>query len=121
MRCGIDSVEIARCRRFLSTQRWVQRIFTPAEQEYIRASPAQSLERIAGRFAAKEAVFKAINPMIRIPFLAFCKSCEIVPGPYGPSVQFTGPLAHLSSQKIALSITHTHELAIACAIMPNID
>lgn len=116
MRCGIDALEIKRCAELLAHPRWLERIFTPAERVYIFASPAHSLERIAGRFAAKEALFKALSPVISVPFLTFCQSCEVAPGVHGPVVQFNGPLAHLSEYTVALSITHTRESAFACAI-----
>lgn len=121
MRCGIDAVEIKRCVGFLANPRWLERIFTPAERAYILISPPHSLERIAGRFAAKEALFKALSPIIAVPFLTFCQSCEVIPGAHGPVVRFSGPLAHLSAYAITLSITHTRESAFACAIAPEID
>jgi len=121
MRCGIDAVEIERCVGLLANPRWLERIFTPTERAYILASPTHSLERIAGRFAAKEAIFKALSPAITVPFFTFCQSCQVVPGSHGPIVELSGLLRHLSTQKIALSITHTRESAFACAIVPTID
>lgn len=121
MRCGIDALEIKRCAQLLANPRWLERVFTSAERAYIIISPAHSLERIAGRFAAKEAIFKALSPAITVPFLTFCQSCTIAPGPHGPIVQFSGPLAHLSEHTVALSITHTRESAFACAIVADID
>ena len=59
---GIDFVEIGRMKRTLERQgeRFLQRVFTEAEQEYCRAhrDPAPYF---AVRFAAKEALFKAIG------------------------------------------------------------
>ncbi len=59
---GVDVVEIGRLRRVMERQaeRFANRVFTPAEQEYCRQhrDPAPSF---AARFAAKEAAFKALG------------------------------------------------------------
>lgn len=59
---GLDLVKIARIRSLTERwqQRFLQRLYTDAEREYClgRASPYASL---AGRFAAKEAVLKALG------------------------------------------------------------
>jgi holo-[acyl-carrier protein] synthase len=61
VRVGTDLIEIERVRKALARyERFRDRCFTPAEQAYCdsRPNPAQSY---AGRFAAKEAVGKAIG------------------------------------------------------------
>jgi holo-[acyl-carrier protein] synthase len=59
---GVDIVDIGRLQRVLDRQgeRFVQRVFTAAEQDYCRAhrNPAP---HYAVRFAAKEAAFKALG------------------------------------------------------------
>src|SRR5512145_575958 len=59
---GVDIVEIARLRHAIerSKDRFIQRVFTPAEQQFCNrhADPAQ---HFAARFAAKEALFKALG------------------------------------------------------------
>jgi holo-[acyl-carrier protein] synthase len=59
---GIDSIEIARVRRVHAeyNPRFVERILTPAEREYV-ARYADPAPRIAGRFAVKEACMKALG------------------------------------------------------------
>lgn len=56
---GVDLIEIARIETVLSRQgkTWLDRIFTPAEQEYC----GRRAESLAGRWAAKEAVAKALG------------------------------------------------------------
>ncbi|WP_127588157.1 holo-ACP synthase [Paenibacillus koleovorans] len=65
---GTDLVEIARIRRILEQPhgpRFVERLLTPAERELAAArgggSPGRLAEFVAGRFAAKEAVAKALG------------------------------------------------------------
>jgi holo-[acyl-carrier protein] synthase len=59
---GIDIVEIARIRSIMEKlkDRFILRVFTAAEQEFCRAhrDPAP---HFAARFAAKEALFKALG------------------------------------------------------------
>jgi len=59
---GIDIVELARIRRVLERQgdRFLRRDFTPAEQEYCRKH-RDAAPYFAARFAAKEALFKALG------------------------------------------------------------
>ncbi len=59
---GIDSIELARVRRVYGEYgaRFLERILTPAEREYV-ARWADPAPRIAGRFAAKEAGMKALG------------------------------------------------------------
>ncbi len=56
---GVDLIEIARIEAVLARQgkAWLDRIFTPAEQEYC----GKRAESLAGRWAAKEAVAKALG------------------------------------------------------------
>ncbi len=118
MTCGVDAVEIGRCASLLAHPRWLHRIFTDQEYAYITAIPALALQRCAGRFAAKEAIFKALKNQTT-PFLTFCKACEILPDPIGPRVILHGSLSNLNADQIALRITHTSELAIAFVIIAH--
>jgi holo-[acyl-carrier protein] synthase len=60
---GIDLVETERIAHLLKEhgQRFLDRCFTPREQAYCAASAKRQIEHLAGRFAAKEAVLKAIG------------------------------------------------------------
>ncbi|MEJ2750329.1 MAG: holo-ACP synthase [Anaerolineae bacterium] len=59
LRTGVDLVEIERVRRVMarSGERFLARIFTPQEQAYCQGRIAS----LAGRFAVKEAVAKALG------------------------------------------------------------
>lgn len=60
---GLDVVFIPRIGESLRGfgERFEARLFTPAEIAYARSAPAQRAERLAARFAAKEAVIKALS------------------------------------------------------------
>ncbi|HSN30843.1 MAG TPA: holo-ACP synthase [Kofleriaceae bacterium] len=58
LRVGVDLVQVSRIAASVATfgERFVERVFTPAEAAY-----ATTPERLAARFAAKEAVKKALQ------------------------------------------------------------
>ncbi len=60
---GVDDVDVERFRRSLErTPTLAARLFTAGERAYAeRAEPATAVQRLAARFAAKEAVLKALG------------------------------------------------------------
>ena len=56
---GVDLCEIARMQTILDENRSLRRMFTEAEEAYIRSRGASAAQTMAGLFAAKEAVLKA--------------------------------------------------------------
>jgi holo-[acyl-carrier protein] synthase len=64
---GIDLIEVARISRMIESHgdRFLRRVFTEAEQAYAQSSPPRRDERLAARFAAKEAALKALSVGLR--------------------------------------------------------
>jgi holo-[acyl-carrier protein] synthase len=60
---GIDLVMVSRIEASLAQfgDRFLRRVFTEGEVAYATASPARTAERLAARFAAKEATIKALD------------------------------------------------------------
>ena len=60
---GIDIVETARVAKMLvdHEERFLRRCFTQGERDYVATNPARRAEHLAGRFAAKEAIFKVLG------------------------------------------------------------
>jgi holo-[acyl-carrier protein] synthase len=117
---GTDLIEIARIRRSLERYAGFRdRCFTPAEQAYCdsRPNPAESY---AGRFAAKEAVGKALGFGVARAFA--WKEIEIVGRPK-PTVRLSGRLQtvaeRIGARAIDLSMTHSRELAQAVAVVSD--
>ena len=117
MRVGVDLIEIERIRRALERYPgFRERCFTAAEREDCdsRPNPAQ---HYAARFAAKEAVGKALGFGVARAFA--WKDVEIVGRPK-PSVRLSGRLAEWAARtgagEIDLSMTHSRELASAVAV-----
>jgi len=116
---GVDVIEVDRIRR--ATMRWgdgfLTRVFTAGERRHAGASRT-SAERLAGRFAAKEAVMKALGLGWRR--MAW-REIEIEGDPLGrPVVRLTGraaeAAAELGVQAWFVSISHTRDLAVAHAV-----
>ena len=113
---GTDIVEIERVRRSLEKwgQRLLDRLFTPEEQALCgaRHDPCPCY---AGRFAAKEAVLKALGTG-----LAGCRWTDVRIGadPAGrPVVSLSGPAARLTEEgDVLVSISHDRGRALAFAV-----
>jgi len=117
---GIDLAEINRIKKAILRHKdyFIRRVYTPSEKDYCfsKKDPYPSL---AVRFAAKEAVFKALGrgwPTI------FFKDVEIRRDHAGkPSVSLSGTAAALAASKgryrIHLSLSHEAGYAAAVAVM----
>ncbi len=109
---GIDLLEIDRLERALERHpRLAERVFTAREREYAaaRARPARHL---AARFAAKEAVFKALG----LPGGFGLREIEVVAGE-PPMVNLSGRAAEAAGEdRIEISLTHSRDFAAAVAI-----
>jgi holo-[acyl-carrier protein] synthase len=115
---GLDLIEIARVRRALERYpSFRERVFTEAERAYCdsRPNPAESY---AGRFAAKEAVGKALGFGVARAWA--WRDVEVVGRPK-PSVRLSGRVAawaeRVGAGKIDLSMTHSRELAAAVCVV----
>lgn len=120
---GIDLVEIARIQQSMDRfgQRFLNRIFTAAEQAYCLRK-RNAAESFAARFAAKEAAAKALGTGIShgVGWLEI----EVVRAPSGkPDVRFLGRAAQLAARlgarNAALSLTHTTGMAMASVLLED--
>jgi len=103
---GIDIVETARIREMAEShgEHFLDRCFTKAEQAYCDRSAKRRFEHLAGRFAAKEAVLKAIGTGWR-GGIAWT-DIEIVHATGGqPQIQLSGECQRIAK---ALGITRWH-------------
>lgn len=99
-------------------QRFLERVFTPREQADA-AAVKNRIEKLAGRFAAKEAVMKLIGTGWR-DGIAWT-DIEVVNNALGqPQVHLSGRVKQIADrsgiEQITLSITHTANFAIASAV-----
>lgn len=117
---GIDLIENRRLGEVLERHRdrFLERVLTPSEQAYVNRM-RDPLPHIAGRFAAKEAVFKVLGTGWR-GGIAWT-DVEITNNASGqPSVALSGECELIAQRKkiakILISISHTHEYAAATAV-----
>lgn len=115
---GIDIVEVKRIKSLMEKwgDRFLHRVFTPGEISYCKNKkrPEQSF---AARFAAKEAILKAIGTGLSQGIRWTCM--EIVNDKNGcPSVKLGKRIKDkIGDKKILISMSHTKEHAIAQAIL----
>jgi holo-[acyl-carrier protein] synthase len=114
---GVDIIEVARIRAALENPRtgarFRERVFTPAEAAYC-SRRRNAYESFAARFAAKEAMMKALGRAYG------WREIEVERGSGPPTIRLHGrALARaeeLGIRRILLSLSHTAELAIAYVI-----
>lgn len=119
---GTDIVEIARVRSVLdgpSKDRFLRRILTEAEYQVALLRPGRLAEFAAGRFAAKEAVVKALG--CGIGESAGFHDIEIMSDRRGKpectlSDEARAKLGLKASDRILISISHSESSAVAFAI-----
>ncbi|MGB7595833.1 MAG: holo-ACP synthase [Erysipelotrichaceae bacterium] len=100
---GCDIVAIDRFRD--KTIAFAKRVLTPEELTLYEAlTPARKPEWLAGRFAAKEAIVKAIDKNLPITQIAVLSTSD------------GKPVCELAGFTILVSISHEKEFAIAYAI-----
>jgi holo-[acyl-carrier protein] synthase len=116
LKVGVDLIEIERIRRALARhgESFKERCFTEAERAYCDGKPNPA-QHYAGRFAAKEAVGKALGSGVYFTW----KEIEIRGRPK-PGVHLSGRTAQwaekVGATRIELSMTHSLELAAAVAL-----
>ena len=117
---GIDLVDCPRIEQMIQRhgERFIKRVFTDAEQSYARANK-NDVEKLAGRFAAKEAILKLMGTGWRGKIA--WTDIEVINNAAGqPEVSLSGEvkkIAHkLDIKHISVSITHTANFAIASAV-----
>ncbi len=118
VKVGIDITDIERVKKFYERkgEKFIDRILTPKEKEYVMRHE-KFLLNLAGRFASKEAFFKALGTGI-INF----QEVEILNSSSGrPYVKVYGKtkeiLESMNVKNVDISISHTDLSAISIVIL----
>ena len=118
---GIDLVDIARFERTLNDHpdRFLERCFCEGERAYAESRPKRRSQHLAARFAAKEAVMKAIGTGLANGVT--WKEIEVRLLPSGaPELSVTGRAAEIALELgitgWLISLSHTDSQAIASVI-----
>ena len=121
LRTGVDLIEVARVEEAATRhgERFYERFFTPGERAYC----GERFPALAARFAAKEAVSKALGTGIGD---VSWREIEVVSGERNkPEVRLHGAAERLAAElgltTWSLSLSHTHEHAIAFVVAMGED
>ena len=115
---GVDLIEIARLEETIERhgERFLKRVYTPAELALV----GKNMASLAARFAAKEAVAKALGTGIGE---VRWQDIEVLHGPERqPALQLHGSASQLANDlglhiwSLSLSHTHTHAIAMVVAL-----
>ena len=116
--CGTDIIEISRIRDSIerSGEKFINILFTPADIEYCESKRNAKYYHYAGRFAAKEAIFKAVSPLLKNKFDISWHNAEVINDENGnPEIRFID-IRFNKIKNIDISISHCKEYAVATVV-----
>ena len=130
---GTDRIEVSRIEKLIKEKgnKFLDRIYTQNEIDYCESKGMNKYLHYAGRFAAKEAIFKAVNSIYYGPSNKTLKFKDIEIDNYekgdensgAPYVSFWDKDGQIdffipeSSHSVSISISHVKEYAIAIAMV----
>ena len=119
---GVDLVEVSRVAGIIADKgsRVFERLLTPAERAYCESRPDPATH-VAVRLAAKEAVYKALQGSESARGIGW-REIEVTRAPDGrPAVELSGLAAararELDVGRVLLSLSHTHQAAVAMVVL----
>ncbi len=114
---GIDLCEISRMEKLIQDERFLVRFFNTEEQAYIREKGKSGAQSMAGIFAAKEALAKALGVGIAADIREICVKHDANGAPY---YSLSGEYARFAEVRrisgFFLSITHEAGMAAAVCV-----
>lgn len=119
IRTGIDIIEIERIKQSIEETdgKFCDRVYTEKEIEYCESKKAQKYQHYAARFAAKEAFFKAVSPVLNNKYDIGWKDMEVVNDENGR------PCVNILSEKVTgiqdidISISHCKTYAVVSIVV----
>ena len=114
--CGTDIIEINRIEESLNKydEKFKQTVFTKNEIKYCESHKGQKVQHYAARFAAKEAIFKALSKKIENKYN--WTDFEIINSEDGkPEVKLNIKIPEMKS--IDISLSHCKEYAVATVVV----
>lgn len=122
--CGNDIIKVSRVKESIERigENFIKRVYTDEEISYCESRRMCKYQSYAVRFAAKEAVYKALSP--KEDGFTSWKDVEVKRLETGkPFVALTGALAEYAASKgitnenIEISLSHDDDYAIATAVI----
>ena len=118
--CGTDIIEVARVKEAIeNSEKFKYEVFTKAEIKDIDniSNENYKYQRYAGRFAAKEAIFKGVSSLLDDKFAISWKDAQVINDENGnPHVEFLN-IEFKQIQSIDISISHCKEYAVATVVI----
>ena len=112
---GIDIIEVKRIQEAIEKQkeRFLQTVYTKSEIEYCEKTNQMKYQHYAARFAAKEAIYKAISSVLSKDEDAILTKIEVQNNKEGKPVANLEKLNLPNVESMDLSISHIKDYAIA--------
>lgn len=117
--CGTDIIEIDRVKESIEElrEKFIERVFTDKEIEYCESRKGQKYQHYAGRFAAKEAAFKAISKILDNKYSVCWKDFEIIDDEQGRPYLNLYNVNTNDIESIDISISHCKLYATANVVI----
>ena len=114
---GLDVCEITRMEKLIQNDRFLTRFFTPDEVSYVRSRGTGAARTLAGLFAAREALGKALGGGIDFD-LKEAEICHTEKG--APYYRLSGKLKdRIGGGRLSLSVSHDGGIAVAVCLFES--
>lgn len=119
VRTGTDMIEIERVKKSIEETdgRFCERVYTKDEIEYCESKKIQKYQHYAARFAAKEAIFKAISSTLDSKYEIEWKDIEVKNDQNGRPVVNLDDKFMKNIESIDISISHCKQYAVATVVV----
>ena len=119
MQTGVDIIEIDRVKKSIedTNGKFCERVYTEKEREYCESKKSQKYQHYAARFAAKEAVFKAISAGLKDKFEVSWQEIEILNDKNGRPYVVLPQEKSQNIENIDISISHCKDYAVANTVI----
>lgn len=119
IKTGIDIIEISRIKEDIEElkERFINRVYTEKEIQYCESKKTQKYQHYAARFAAKEAIFKAISTFLEGKYDIDWKDIEVINDKQGRPIVNVKNKENYNIESIDISISHCREYAVASVVL----
>ena len=118
IKTGIDIIEVNRIKEAIQDldEKFLKRVYTNYEIEYCNSKNNMKYQHFAARFAAKEAIIKALSDLLKNKYELDWKDIEIINSKDGkPKLILHREIKNIAS--IDISLSHLKEYAVANAMI----
>lgn len=119
IKCGTDIIEISRIKKSIEDlgEKFLNKIYTNQEIKYCESKKIQKYQHYAARFAAKEAIFKAMSEKLNDKYELCWKDYEVLKDNNGRPYVSINSMITKEIESIDISISHCREYAIANVVI----